>query len=149
MNLHDKVELLLLHCRLDMCRRQYANDVCNRGTAGTFSGFKVKPNTKLSSDDMNHSPVCAQLCKGLSLLSSTPPRPTVLRKISWRSWSIAGQVLAPHKCPFECKLCFSERTFASTTIIVEIINLCQEDVLKLNGNCSNCTIKIQRIGDYR
>jgi hypothetical protein len=28
--------LLLLHCRLDMCRRQYANDVCNRGTAGMF-----------------------------------------------------------------------------------------------------------------
>lgn len=22
------------YCRLDMCRRQYANDVCNRGTAG-------------------------------------------------------------------------------------------------------------------
>lgn len=33
-----------------MCRRQYANDVCNRGTAGTFLGFKRKQNTKLTSE---------------------------------------------------------------------------------------------------
>lgn len=39
-NPHDKEEILLLHCRLDMCRRQYANDVCNRGTAGTFLEFE-------------------------------------------------------------------------------------------------------------
>lgn len=25
-----------VNCRLDMCRRQYANDACNRGTAGNF-----------------------------------------------------------------------------------------------------------------
>lgn len=25
-----------INCRLDMCRRQYANDACNRGTAGNF-----------------------------------------------------------------------------------------------------------------
>lgn len=43
-NLYDKEELLLLYCRLDMCRRQYANDVCNRGTAGTFLGFKRTKN---------------------------------------------------------------------------------------------------------
>lgn len=51
MSPHDKEELLLLHYRLDMCRRQYANDVCNRGTAGTFlefEGNEIDENRKLS-----------------------------------------------------------------------------------------------------
>lgn len=29
-----------VNCRLDMCRRQYANDACNRGTAGNFEWIR-------------------------------------------------------------------------------------------------------------
>lgn len=32
-----------VNCRLDMCRRQYANDACNRGTAGNLIGPEPTP----------------------------------------------------------------------------------------------------------
>lgn len=44
-----------------MCRRQYANDVCNRGTAGTFlefEGNEIDENRKLSLIYL-----CALLCE--------------------------------------------------------------------------------------
>lgn len=81
MSPHDKEELLLLHYRLDMCRRQYANDVCNRGTAGTFlefEGNEIDENRKLSLIYL-----CALLCErfflfffyfsNLKFLSLQPP----------------------------------------------------------------------------
>lgn len=38
--------LIIYDYRLDMCRRQYANDACNRGTAGNFKCLICKKSSK-------------------------------------------------------------------------------------------------------